>query len=215
MPRRLPAYLAWGLVLFLSACEAGGSTETNVPGTTAQATTTAVEPTTTAGPTTTSGPERWRTDLRVSGYQAGTYWWDPANDVFLHNPTDESVGVGLSIGPSPPDGACVTIDFACTPLAERETAPTALAGHEGIYWQSVVSRCEPEPGMKCVDVRTEVWEIAIEDTKVTILLFAEPDVTDAELAEGHAIVDSIRIEPWDNEAGFRMIFTIPDGWDSA
>jgi hypothetical protein len=35
------------------------------------------------------------------------------------------------------------------------------------------------------------------------------------LTTGFEPHSTIRTEPWENEAGFRMIFRIPDGWDSA
>ena len=156
--------------------------------------------------TTTSEPKIFQQHTRLPGYEAGEYWFHPETGVGFHNPTDESSGVHLGISMSPPAGTgCpVSIDFRCFELAELETVPTVVAGHEGIYFQSIIN-----------GVRTEVWEIEVEGTKMTIFLSAEPDVTEAELAEGHSIVDSIRTEPWENEAGFRIIFTIPAGWDSA
>lgn len=45
-------------------------------------------------------------------------------------------------------------------------------------------------------------------------LTADPGASEASLAEAHAIIDSMRMEPWDNRLGFRLVFTITtDDWD--
>jgi hypothetical protein len=59
-----------------------------------------------------------------------------------------------------------------------------------------------------------LWMVDIEDTRVTFTVEAQPGTTGAELAEAHAVIGSIRSEPWESAAGFRLTFTLPDGWDS-
>jgi hypothetical protein len=157
----------------------------------------------------------WRTHYRLEGYEAGEYWWHPATAVFLHNPTEESPGVSLGITASPPADPLPPWNVRQGQFPP-EPVLAVLAGYEGIYWQFVDDNAAvlPEANM-CGAERSEMWVVDIEHMKMVIYLAACSDVTDAELAEGHAIVNSIRIEPWENEPGFRMIFKIPNGWDSA
>ena len=44
---------------------------------------------------------------------------------------------------------------------------------------------------------------------------AEPGTSEADLAEAHAIIDSMRTEANDSRYGFRLVFTITtNDWDS-
>lgn len=130
---------------------------------------------------------------RRSSYPAGQYWWHMRSALGMHNPTSVS------------EGATITISTSAASEGGPGATAIAVAGHDGTY------RLEPTDAD---GVRTEVWTADIEGTHVVITLFAEPDVTEAELAEAHAIVDSIHAERWDNPVGFRLIFTLPAGWDS-
>jgi hypothetical protein len=50
---------------------------------------------------------------------------------------------------------------------------------------------------------------------IDISLTAEPGTSQPDLAEAHAIIDSIRAEPSDNNLGFRLVFTLTTSdWDS-
>lgn len=50
---------------------------------------------------------------------------------------------------------------------------------------------------------------------IAIRLEARPGTSQADLADAHAIVDSMRAEPWDNGLGFRLVFTLTNNaWDS-
>jgi hypothetical protein len=63
----------------------------------------------------------------------------------------------------------------------------------------------------------EEWIVDIEGTRigVRIRLEAPMDTSQADLVEAHAIIDSIRSEPMDNDLGFRLLFTLStDDWDS-
>ena len=110
----------------------------------------------------------------------------------MHNPTDNGLGVSIT--------------FAASTHA-YESSPTAatVAGHDAIYQELPVS---------ANGTRTELWIVDIKDTRVTITLEARPGTTAAELAEAHAIIDSIHSERRKTRAGFRLTFTLPDGWDS-
>jgi len=78
---------------------------------------------------------------------------------------------------------------------------TTVAGHEGIY--------------RRIDPRNQWWIVDIERTTIAIYLAARPGTSQADLAEAHAIIDSMRTEPRDNDLGFRLVFTLPtDDWTS-
>lgn len=191
MPRsRLPDALA--IILLLTACTSSNYVSPTSPPSSIETT---VEPTTTiTAPTPTSAPSLLRPETTTrSSYPPGDYWWDPAMGVWVHNPTVTGVGVELSIS-------------SAAGATEPKSVPAVIAGFEGTHRQL--------PG-DANGVRTEVWVVDIEGTKITISVSAQPDVTEAELAEAHTIVESIRTEPWETQAGFRMIFTLPAGWDSA
>jgi hypothetical protein len=122
----------------------------------------------------------------------------------LHNPTENDAGAATGVG--------VAIFITSSPASEDQPEPmpghvAVVAGYEGTYRKQPVG---PPTG-----ARDEVWVVGIEVTMITIAVSAETGVTEAELAEAHAIVESVRTEPWETQAGFRMIFTLPPGWDSA
>jgi hypothetical protein len=62
---------------------------------------------------------------------------------------------------------------------------------------------------------TEEWMVDIQGTTVTVLLVEEPRARQTELAEAHDIIQSMHVQPQDNELGFRLNFTITTNtWDS-
>ena len=66
-----------------------------------------------------------------------------------------------------------------------------------------------------ISARLEQWIVAIEGTTVAIKLESRPGVSKADLAEAHAIIESMRTEPRDNDLGFMLVFTLAtDDWDS-
>ena len=127
--------------------------------------------------------------------EAGLYSWDGSscgmscNIGFMHNGYGSGdVEIRIDVVPDAPvpgDGA---------------TAVT-VAGHDGIYRKSGVGR--------------EVWIVDIEGTTIAINLTAQIGTSEADLAEAHAIIDSMHAESQDNDLGFRLIFTLTtDDWDS-
>jgi hypothetical protein len=126
------------------------------------------------------------------GGPAGLYSWDVRHDSWMHNPNDASIGVSITFSASAND---------------YESGPTAavVAGYDGTYQELPIS---------ADGIRTELWIVDIEGTRVTITVEAQPSTTAAELAEAHAIIGSIRSEPTEGGAGFRLIFMSPGGWDS-
>jgi hypothetical protein len=102
---------------------------------------------------------------------------------------DEGQGVEISLGFSSapnPDGAAVTV-----------------AGYPGTY----------EEVIDTDGSRSESWYAEIGGRTLFITMQAEPNTTAAQLAEAHAIIESIRYEPTETGA-FRLTFTLPFGWDS-
>ncbi len=86
-------------------------------------------------------------------------------------------------------------------ISAAEGAEVTVAGHEGKY--------------RRIDAQEELWLVEIGGTTIAIMLSAERDTSEADLAEAHAIIDSMRTEPWDNDIGFRLVFRLTtDDWDS-
>lgn len=126
---------------------------------------------------------------------AGVYSWDGSSCAgincivgFMHNGYG-SGSVDITIERA---GEGATVDEG----AEAVT----VAGHDGIYQR--------------IDARTEEWIVTIDGTTIAIRLRAE-GATPTELAEAHAIIDSMRTETRDTNLGFRLVFTLTtDDWDS-
>jgi hypothetical protein len=124
----------------------------------------------------------------------GVYSWDAQSNNWMHNPTGASaVEISFNLkGPGP-----------TVPLSE---AVVTVAGSAAMY------RELPAVG-SAGDIREE-WIVDINGTTVSIRLRAHAGTTETELAEAHAVVDSIRSEPQKDDPGFVLIFTLPNGWDS-
>jgi hypothetical protein len=85
--------------------------------------------------------------------------------------------------------------------SDRDGTTVTVAGHDGIY--------------RRVDGQQEEWVVNIEGTGIVIRLTAEPGTSQLDLADAHAIIDSMRTEPRANNFGFRLLFTLTNGeWDS-
>ena len=97
------------------------------------------------------------------------------------------------------------------PAAAGATAVT-IAGHSGLYRRVV----EPEPSIITLEMPgLEEWVVDIEGVWVTIRLYAEPGASEANLADAHAIIDSLRYEPTTGARGFRLTFRLTNSeWDS-
>lgn len=95
----------------------------------------------------------------------------------------------------------ITIGTAGGTVSGLGGTPVTVAGHDATY--------------RRVDARREEWLVDIEGTTYYIRLLAEPGTSEADLAEAHDIIDSMRTEPRDNDLGFRVVFTLTtDEWDS-
>jgi hypothetical protein len=137
----------------------------------------------------------------------GLYSWDgrrcagqDCSQNFMHN--------GYGSG----DVAITIAVLPESPVAAGATAVT-VAGHSGLYRRSVGS----EPPLAPFDMpRFEEWIVDIDGVWVAITLYAQPDTSDADLADAHAIIDSMRYEPsTGNPLGFRLVFRLTNAaWDS-
>jgi hypothetical protein len=85
-------------------------------------------------------------------------------------------------------------------ISDDGATAVTLAGHDGIYRQSI---------------GREEWIVDIQGTTIAIRLTAQPGTSEADLADAHAIIGSMRYERQDNDLGFRLVFTLTtDQWDS-
>ncbi len=127
---------------------------------------------------------------------AGVYSWDGRRCAgqycvygFMHN--------GYASG-----DVNISIRVASEASDEEEgTTAVTVAGHDALY--------------RRISAGTEEWIVDIQGTTLAIRLKAEPGASDADLAEAHAIIASMRTEPRDTKVGFRLVFTLmTSDWDS-
>ena len=127
---------------------------------------------------------------------AGEYSWDGRTCAgqwcvhgFMHNGyASGGVNIVVQVAPKRPD------------LNDGQTVVT-VAGHDALYRRT-------GPG-------TEEWIVGIQRATLAISLEAEPGASDADLAEAHAIIQSMRTETRDTKLGFRLVFTLmTNDWDS-
>jgi hypothetical protein len=86
-------------------------------------------------------------------------------------------------------------------ISNNGGAPITIAGHEGTYRQ--------------LTARWEDWTFDVDGTPVAVTLHSARNTSHADLAEAHAVIDSMYTEPSDSDLGFRLVFTLTsDDWDS-
>ena len=140
--------------------------------------------------------------------KAGVYSWDPAPDLANHSgPECGSAGRGGSsciVGFMHNGYGSGDVEIRINEGPEgglTDGVPTTVAGYEGFYQR--------------IDPRREWWIVEIEGTTIVIRLEARPGTSQADLAEAHAIIDSLRTQPQENDLGFRLLFRLTTGdWDS-
>lgn len=160
----------------------------------------------------TPGPD----DAGVSGWPgrtrnpAGVYSWDASPFPEFPNQT-----LGLIHNGYAPGSGDVNIVIRGVPgriVPHRGRTAVTVAGYEGTY-RRVVGAGSLAGWMD--GLPSEEWMVNIQGTTVTITLIEEPRARESELAEAHEIIESIRMEPQDNELGFRLDFTLTTNtWDS-
>jgi hypothetical protein len=186
----------------LAAC-APQTAQDNAPATSIAASTPTAATTSTSATTATTEPSAEDSPpLEFRGWPdtaknaAGVYSWDGSrcagqfcNVGFMHNGYGSGdVDIIISLGPT-------------GNITGGAATAVIVGGHDGIHQQ--------------ISALREKWYVDIDGTSILILLSAEPGTSRADLAEAHAIIDSIRTEPTDNRLGFRLIFTLStNDWDS-
>jgi hypothetical protein len=154
-------------------------------------------------------------DVEVHGWPgpsrnpAGVYSWDnfPDPDVFaegfIHN----------AYSPGSGDVTILIEGVQGRLIPHRGQTAVTVARCEGTYRRFI-----GDPGrLAGITERgpVEEWMVDIQGTTVTISLAANPGAPEAEVAEAHQIIESIRSEPQDSVLGFRLIFTLKTNtWDS-
>lgn len=84
-------------------------------------------------------------------------------------------------------------------------SPATVAGHDALY-QSI----ESDDGRLQED-----WQVEVDDVPIHIRLIASPEASEAELAEAHAIIDSLYYMEPVGRVGFRLVFRLAtENWDS-
>ncbi len=133
----------------------------------------------------------WTAQAGVRGFTPGRWWWVPSRgELWMHNVTGEGAGVEMTISAGSPDDA------------EPGTTTAVVAGHPGTYRQLTG------------EDREEVWTVTFEGTTIVISVSGWNGNTEAKRADARRIVESMTLEASDNPAGFRLLFTLPEGWDS-
>jgi hypothetical protein len=122
---------------------------------------------------------------------AGRYSWDMARQAWMHHAHGGTVGVSL------------TFSFAHT--MPDEGTPVTIAGFPGRHEEAPHT-----PGGS----RFERWVVHMDDTVVEILLEGVHGTTEAQLAEAYAVIDSLERVPRNGSDEYRLVFTLPEGWDS-
>lgn len=140
-----------------------------------------------------------RTGPTRRSFLPGVYWWRPVSTYWMHNPTSDASGVDDSVGVE------LILTAFETDVPEPGGLAALVAGYAGTY---------RAPIRGDVGTRTEVWIVQIRGIWITVTLREDPAATNAEVAEGRRIVQSLRMEPWSEAPGWRLFLTLPDGWDN-
>jgi hypothetical protein len=165
------------------------------------------QPSPTVAPGSTDA-QGWPTTVRN---QEGTYSWDPGHcGDHLGRPT-RSCNVGFMHNAYKPGSGdiSIVIDGAAGSVLPHEGTSVTVFGYEGSYLRYTG---DPNAGRRA---SCEQWMVDIQGTTVTIKLCAKPGAPADEIVEAHDIIESIRVEPWSGDLGFRLVFTLTTNtWDS-
>ena len=125
---------------------------------------------------------------------AGRYQWDMIGSRWMHHVANWS-------GPGAVD-MTFSVVHTSTPT---EGEPVTVAGFPGIR---EVRPTRPD------GTSVEVWTIRMEETTVEIVVEADGDAPEELRAEPIAIIESLERLPRVGTEGYRLVFTLPEGWDS-
>ncbi len=204
------------VLVAIAACQTSSDTPTSATQAIGPTPSTAESIATTVGPaepttTTVGGAESVTAARKVTTYEgeinygwptaawnpAGVYSWDGrrcnagwCNRSWMHNGYGSGdVEIRIKVVPQ---GA----------IADDHATAVTVAGHDGTY-------------RRLGTAGSEKWVVDIEGITIAIILEARSGTSQADLAEAHAIIDSMHAEPINNNLGFRLVFTLTtDNWDS-
>lgn len=140
----------------------------------------------------------------------GLYSWDPWGDcgggscdgAWIQNGTDGGSG-----------RISIHFDGVAGITQPHEATSLTIFGYEGSYQAGIrgdlflgVGNGSLGPGYRA---SCEQWMADIQGTTVTITLCVELGAPAHESVEAHGIIDSIKIESRDADAGFRLVFALP------
>ena len=127
---------------------------------------------------------------------AGAYSWD------RHTCAGQWCSLGFMHNGYGSGDVEIVVEFASeAPIQNEDATAVTIAGHDGIH--------------RRIDAGTEEWIVGIQQTTLAIRLEAKQGASDADLAEAHAIIKSMRTEPRDTKLGYRLVFTLmTNDWDS-
>jgi len=141
--------------------------------------------------------------------RAGVYSWYSGSCGDGLESDDCAVGFIHNAYPPGEGDVAIFIDGDAGHIEPHEGAPVTVFGYEGNYLPSA-------EGFRSLRMEEcEEWMVDIQGTTVTIRLCTRPEAPRTEVAEAREVIESIRVEPVDNDLGFRLILTLTTGtWDS-
>jgi hypothetical protein len=126
---------------------------------------------------------------------AGLYSWTPGGRGWMHKGVEGSGSVELSFQ---------VFD------AEPGAGPVAEIGELGSDLDGTYTK---QPQL-VADVRLQSWMMGMGDQRILLIVKSYRDTAPAMIAEAEAVIESIRAEPTQSDAGYRLVFELEDGWDS-
>lgn len=138
------------------------------------------------------------------GGPAGLYSWVVGPLAWMHRvPADY------------PSSGTVEITFG-TP---SDTSVAGIPMNDLVQWSP--DQASPDPRLPdpaiadpVLDVRLQAWLVDVDGTRVVITVKSFPDTAPGLVAEAEGIVQSVQVDPTGVGPGRRLVFQLPDGWDS-
>lgn len=151
-------------------------------------------PSPTAMPTPRPPIHGW---IGARGGPAGLYAWTEGQEwSWMHKGSDQPGG---------------SVEISMTALPEGDS-DLGLYDISNPYVAD--ERAYAETPERISDVRMQLWVTDLDGTTVGVVIKSYPDTPADLVAEAEAIVRSMHPEPIPGTAGRRVVFTLPDGWDS-
>jgi hypothetical protein len=131
--------------------------------------------------------------------QPGVYSWD---GLYCGSPRGEYCTMGFMHNGYGSGDVEIRIEIVPqTDSLDGGSSAVTVAGHDASY--------------RRIDGLREEWIVDIAETRIRIRLSARPGTSQADLADAHEIIASMRAESQDSDLGFRLLFTLTNSeWDS-